>query len=85
MIPLFATIQVSHPRGSFRFLAPLFLLWLVLLPFAVILAAPCAIVCLAMRVNPVRAAGALVGVLTGITGTRVEVDSPGASVLIHIV
>ncbi len=85
MIPMLAAIHVRHARGAIRLWAPLFLLWIVLIPIVLVLALPVAVVCLVTGVNPIRAAAAIGGVLFALAGTRVEVESPGAAVLIRIV
>jgi len=85
MIPVLAAIHVRHARGVVRLWAPLFLLWIVLIPIMLVLAFPVALVCLVVGVNPIRAGAAIGGVLFALNGTRVEVESPGASVLIRII
>ena len=40
MIPLIAEVRVKSPRASFRIWAPLFLIWLLLLPLVLVLAPP---------------------------------------------
>jgi len=85
VIPLFATVRVETPRARIGFWAPLFLLWLLLAPAAVVLSPLLIVMCLAWRVDPARAAGALAGVLCGLSGVRVEVESPGTRVQVRIV
>lgn len=83
---MFLTIEV-RPRGRrpIRLWLPMFLIWLLLAPL-VILAAPfAALWMLACRLNPFRVMGALLGMLTALSGARVEVDSPSAFVNIRLV
>ena len=84
MIPMYAVIEVSHPRGAFRLWAPLFLLWLVLAPVALILAPVALVACAIKGISPWRAAAAIAALLCALSGTHVQVDSPGAQVLVRI-
>lgn len=96
MIPMLMTVAVRHdtidhrtgryqPDGrGLRLWLPLVLVWLVLAPF-VLLLAPLIILALALAgLNPFRALAAVFGVLTGLTGTRIQVDAPGATVDIRV-
>jgi len=95
MIPMLMTIAVQREtidhdtgrledgRGLRRWL-PLFLVWLLIAPFLLLLA-PLIILGLGMaRLNPFRALAAIFGVLAGLSGTRVDVEAPGAFVNIQI-
>ena len=84
MIPVWAVIHVRHAGGGFRLWAPLFLVWLVLAPLAVVLSPIGAAVCAARGLNPVKAAGAMAGVIGSLAGVVIEVDSPKAGVLVRI-
>ena len=87
MIPLVATVAVRSHRGTGRGLwlpIPLFVIWLVLLPFAVLLTPVFVVACLVGRVNPIRAASVLWQFLTGLTRTRVDVDHRDQSIRIRI-
>lgn len=96
MIPMMMTIAVRHdamdrrtgriePDGfALRLWLPLFLVWLLVAPFFVLLL-PLILLGLALaRLNPFRALAALFGLLAGLTGTQVEVDSPGAVINIRV-
>ncbi len=95
MIPMLMTIAVQretidHDTGrledgrGLRLWLPLFLVWLLIAPFLLLLA-PMIILGLGMaRLNPFRALAAIFGVLAGLSGTRVEVEAPGAFVNIQI-
>jgi len=85
MIPVLAAVRIHAGGARIGFWTPLFLVWMLLLPLAILLSPLLIVMCLAMRLNPVRAAGALAGVLCGLSGARVEVESPGATVLVRIV
>jgi len=97
MIPLFAVIRISTRPDRRRFKpgskplpgwygiwVPLFLVWLLLLPLVLVLL-PLAMLALVMvRVNPFRALATFWQILSGLTGTHVEVNAPDASVLVRI-
>jgi hypothetical protein len=83
---MFLTIEVRpRGRGPIRLWLPMVLVWLLLLPFAVLLAPFLALWMIIRRMNPFRAMGALLGLLTALSGTRIEVDSPSAFVNIRLV
>jgi hypothetical protein len=86
MIPLVGVINVKHwPRSrSFRLWIPLFLLWLLLLPFAVLLLPVFFVVCLICRVNPFRAIATFWSILASLRDTHIEIDNRDALVLIRI-
>jgi hypothetical protein len=85
MIPLLATVSV-HPDGRrpFRLWLPLFLVWLLLLVLLVLLSPVVLIACLICRVNPFKAVAALGGLLAALTGTLVDIQAPGACVLVRV-
>ncbi len=85
MIPLLAIVRIRCARGSFGFWAPLFLVWLILAPLAIAASPLLLIGCAAVRLNPAAAAAGLARVLWSLAGVRVEVDAPGASVLVQLV
>lgn len=85
MIPVLAFIRVEAGRTRLGFWAPLFLLWMLLLPLAIVLSPLLAGICLALRLNPARASEAVAGVLCGLAGAHVEVESPRATVLVRII
>ena len=84
MIPMLAVIHVRHAKGGLRLWIPLVLLWLLLAPFALVALPFAAIAAAAYRVNPWRAGAVLAGLACALTGTRIEVESAEASVLVHI-
>jgi hypothetical protein len=80
MIPLLAVVRV----GGFRVWLPLFLVWLLLLPVVLLLSPVILVVCVVARVNPWRAFVALWDVMTGLSSTQVEIESPKGSMLIRL-
>jgi hypothetical protein len=84
MIPLVAVVSVRHAKGRVRIWAPLFLAWIVLLPFAVILTPFAFAAWLAAGRNPIRACGSALAVFTALSGLVIDVDSPAAKVLVRI-
>ena len=84
MIPMLATVSIRHPRGRIRLWAPLFLLWLLLLPLVILALPPIAITGLITGVNPIRFVVGVVSVLSASVGTHIDVQAPGAQVLVRI-
>ncbi len=86
MIPLEGVVswrRWPHSR-SFRLWVPLFLLWLLLLPFALLALPVLFIVCLVSRVNPFEAIATFWGICAGFRDTHIEIDSGEVLVLIRI-
>lgn len=86
MPPLVATVHIfpTSARREIRLWVPLFLIWLLLLPFAVVLLPVYFVVCAVVDIHPFATLGAVLGVLGSLNGTHVEVASPSASVFIHV-
>ena len=96
MIPMMAIVNVqSRPRvleldvyrrrpRRVRLWLPLFLIWLVLLPFALLLAPFLMLALAVMGRRPVAIVAGVLGLLAALSGTRIEVNSPQASVFIHV-
>ena len=86
MIPLRGTIRIENRIRSrfFSCIIPLFLVWLVLLPVALILLPIFVVACLLVRVNPFPAMAGLWRVVVSLKGTSVEVDDGQHAVLVHI-
>ena len=84
MIPMLATVNISHPRGRIRLWAPLFLLWLLLLPLAILALPLIAVAGLVTGFNPIRFLIGVGGVLSASVGTCIDVQAPGAQVLVRI-
>jgi|WetSurMetagenome_2_1015567.scaffolds.fasta_scaffold51375_3 hypothetical protein len=85
MMPLLAIVRVRRAGGGFTFWAPLFLLWLVLVPVAVLAAPFFLVVCLTRGLSPVGAAAGVLGVLCALAGSQIGVDAPDASVRIRLI
>ncbi len=86
MIPLVGVVswrRWPHSR-SFRLWVPLFLLWLLLLPFALLALPVLFIVCLVSRVNPFEAIATFWGICAGFRDMHIEIDSGEVLVLIRI-
>ena len=88
MIPLAAVIAFrpgessSHRRVWIP--VPLFLVWLLALPFLVLALPIFFIACLASRVKPFRALWVLWQLLCALRTTHVSVEHRDASILVHI-
>jgi hypothetical protein len=97
MLPMMAIVNVrSRPHilepdfcerrpRNIRLWLPLFLIWLVLLPFALLLAPFLLLALAVMGRRPIAIFAGALGLLTALSGTRIEVNSPQASVFIHVV
>lgn len=96
MIPMMMTLAVRHggvdrrtgqrvPGGHrIRLWLPLFLIWILIAPFALLLS-PLILLGVAMaRLNPFRALTAAFGLLAALTGTLIEVETPDAVVNIRV-
>lgn len=85
MIPMIATIRVRSEKGqNFCLRLPLILVWILLLPFALIIVPVVAAVMIAKGVDVGKGLVALVALLCALSGTLIEVESPDASVLVRI-
>jgi hypothetical protein len=85
ILPLVAVVRVRTLEGRhINLWVPLFLLWLLLLPFAVVLTPVFVIVCLAVGVDPFAAMASAWRIFSAFCGTHVEVDSPNATVFVHV-
>lgn len=86
MPPLLATVHIlpGAARRGVRLWVPLFLIWLLLVPFALVLLPVYFVVCAVVDIHPLRTLGAALAVLASLHGTLVEVDSPSASIFIEV-
>ncbi len=84
-MPLLAIVRVRRAGGGFTIWAPLFLLWLVLAPVAVLAAPFFLVVCLVRGLPPIGAVAGVLGVVCALAGSRIEVDAPDASVRIRLI
>jgi len=86
MIPLFAVIGFrTGGRHNFNLWLPLFLIWLLLLPLVLLLLPFAILALLALRMSPWRTIAAGWQLLTGLSGTRIEVRDPQHYVLIRMI
>ena len=84
--PLLAVVHIlpnAIDRGI-RLWVPLFLIWLLLLPFLLVLLPVFFIVCAAIDIHPFGNLRAVFTFIGSLSDTHVEVDSPSASVFIHV-
>ena len=85
MIPFVAVVSLRNQQSrTFRLWIPLFLIWLLLLPLAVLLSPFIFIACLVCRVNPWRGVALLWQILTALADTNVEVEHRSAGMSFHI-
>jgi hypothetical protein len=86
MIPLWMNIAICGERRKFfRLWLPLFLLWILLLPFALLALPVIAILWLLFGRGAVVKPIALWQVFAGMRGTLIDIDHPHGSVFIKIV
>ena len=86
MIPLVAELTICKKRnGSFRhFSLPLFFLWMLLLPIALLLAPLIAIVCLLTDVDPIQAGLGLWRTFAALKGSELLFEDRRHSILVFI-
>jgi len=86
MIPFTAIIRIENKqgRGLRYWIIPLFLVWLLLLPIALLLLPLFFVVCLVGRVNPFQALATFWRIFIALKGTHVEVEDSRRSVLVSI-
>jgi hypothetical protein len=85
MIPFVAVVSLRNQESrTFRLWVPLFLVWLLLLPVAIILSPFIFIACLFCRVNPFRGVAVIRQILNALTDTTLEVEHRSAGMSFHI-
>lgn len=85
MIPMIARLAVRRPDGSgFRLWLPLFLLWLIALPFLVVSLPVVALVLWMLGRRPFAIFAAYWGVLRAMPGASVEVNGRRNSVVMQV-
>jgi len=85
MIPFVAVVSLRNREScTFRLWIPLFLIWLILLPVAVLLSPIIFPVCLVCRVNPFSGVALMWQILTALTDTKLEVEHRSAGLSFHI-
>lgn len=84
--PMLAIVHIlpTRMRRGIRLWVPLFLVWLLLLPFILVLLPVYFVTCAVIDVAPFKTLGVIFAVLGSLGGTHVEVESPKAAVLIHV-
>ena len=76
------TVPMATKR-QFRLWIPLLLIWVLLLPFVLLLAPLVFAACLVERVDPIRGVWIYWELFSSLRGLRVEVEDPGARIRIH--
>lgn len=85
MPPMLVLTDVRRRDRHIRLWVPLFLIWILLVPVAVLLLPLFVVLCLAFGQDMLAAMDAIYDLLSGLTGTVIEVDTPRAFVLIRFV
>jgi hypothetical protein len=85
MIPFVAVVSLRNQESrTIRLWIPLILIWLLLLPLAVLLSPFIFIACLFSRVNPFRGIALMWQVLNALTDTNIEMEHRSAGMSFHI-
>jgi uncharacterized membrane protein len=71
-------------RWRFPLWIPILLVWLVLLPFVLLLTPLVFVACLALGVNPARGVAVFWQLFSALRGVRIEVSDPCAPISIRI-
>lgn len=78
------TAVLARPRRHFPLWIPVQLVWVLLLPFVLLLAPLVFVACLMARRSPFRGVAAFWQLFSGLRGVRLVVDDPGSAVSIRI-
>ena len=85
MIPFVAIVSLRNQESrTFRLWVPLFLVWLLVLPLALLLSPFIFIACLFCRVNPFQGVAVMWQILNALADTNVEVEHRSAGMSFHI-
>ena len=85
MIPVLADFRIQVEQGRrWRIWFPLPVLWVLLLPFAIVLLPVFVAYCLRWECNPITALVALGRLMAALAHTHIEVESRDVSILIAI-
>jgi hypothetical protein len=85
MIPFVAVISLRNQESrTFRLWIPILLIWILLLPLALLLSPFIFIVCLVGRVSPFRAVVVLWQIVWALNDTEFEVENRSAGMSFHI-
>ena len=80
----YAVATPEKPRRGHRIWIPIILVWLLLLPFVLLLAPLVFVAFLVMGVNPFRAVGVYWQIFNALRGVRIVVEDPQAPISIRI-
>jgi hypothetical protein len=72
--------MAARPRRQFHLFIPFVLVWVLLLPFVLLLAPLVFVACLVAQVDPIRGASVYWQVFSSLRGLRVEVEDPSARI-----
>jgi uncharacterized membrane protein len=85
MIPFVAVVSLRNQEScTFRLWIPLVLVWLLLLPLAILVSPFIFIACLVCRVNPFRGVAVMWQILNALTDTNIEVEHRSAGMSFHV-
>jgi hypothetical protein len=85
MIPFVAVVSLRNQESrTFRLWIPLVLIWLLLVPLAVLLSPFLLIVCLVCRVSPFRVVAVLWQILSALNDAEVAIEHRSAGMSFHI-
>ena len=85
MIPVWMSLRLRTARGTtLRLGVPLFLVWLLALPFALLLAPFVIVACALVRLDPFLPFAALWRLVAGTRGMHIECDGPSGFVFMHV-
>jgi len=85
MIPFVAVVSLRNQQSrTFRLWIPLFLIWILLLPVAVLLSPFVFVAALLCKVNPLSGVAVMWQILNALTDTNIEVEHRAAGMSFHI-
>ena len=85
MIPFVAVVSLRNQESrTFRLWIPLVLIWLLLLPLAILLSPVILVACLVCRVHPLRAMAVAWQIVSALNDTEFEVEHRSAGMSFHI-
>lgn len=85
MIPFVAVVSLQNRESrTFRLWIPLFLIWLLLVPVAILVTPFIFFGCLFCRVNPLRGVAVFWQILIALADTKVDVEHRSAGMSFHI-
>jgi len=85
MIPFVDVVSLRNQQSrTFRLWIPLFLIWILLLPVAVLLSPFVFVAALLCKVNPLSGVAVMWQILNALTDTNIEVEHRAAGMSFHI-